>query len=92
MIDPDRGTGRTTRQMLAAPQRAIFISCNECTVSHDRHLAKKHGRPDLQIVPPRWISDQRWRGHELTGIVVDHAAKLTDHHIVELHHALTRVR
>lgn len=92
MIDPDRCTDRTTRQMLAAPQRAIFISCHEAAVSHDRHLAQKHGRADLQIVPPRWITDQRWRGLELTGIVVDHDAKLTDRALLELQHALRCVR
>lgn len=72
--DPDRGTGRTTRQMKEAPQGAIFIWCAE-GLAYPRGLAEKAGRRDLRIEPlsrvrltPEWL-----RGTNRP-IVVDHEA------------------
>ena len=71
----DRGTGRTTNQMLAAPKGAMFVSCCTGAMNHDRDLARKIGRSDLYIVGPDIFNNdgERLRGKELTGFVVDHA-------------------
>lgn len=90
--DPDRCTGRTTKQMLDAPIGAVFISCHYGALDHDRHLAVKHGRPDLKVFDSSWITSARWQGQTLTGIVIDHAAKLTQREGADLRYALTRVR
>lgn len=85
------GLGITTQQMKAAPKGAIFVWVNgylECP----RFLARKIDRGDLQIVAPTWLLDCRWRGLELTGVVVDHAARLTGQERDRLQGALTRVR
>jgi hypothetical protein len=87
-IDTERGTGRTTKQMVNAPHGAVFVSCHPSAVAHDRELAQKHGRADLKIVAPRWL-ETGWIGHELTGVVVDHAARVRQEW---LDRALTRVR
>ena len=85
-----RGTGETTRQMEAAPKGAVFVWCNG-NADYPRLLARKIGRDDLQIQSPRWL-EERWRGITLTGVVVDHAARLTDRQWDGYQGALTRVR
>jgi hypothetical protein len=91
VIDPDRGTGRTTRQMVAAPQGAVFISAR-FAAGHDKQLALKHGRSDLVVVARHWLTERRWEGRLFTGIVVDHDARLTEKEQILLEAALTRVR
>lgn len=85
-----RRDGATTRQMEAAPKGAVFIWCNGKT-DYAVLLARKLGREDLQIVSPTWL-EERWLGVELTGVVVDHAARLTDRQWDGYQGALTRVR
>ena len=85
-----RGNGETTRQMEAAPKGAVFVWCNAKT-DYAVLLARKIGREDLQIQTPEWFED-RWRGIELTGVVVDHAARLNDRQWYGYQGALTRVR
>lgn len=87
----DRGTSRTTQQMLSAPREAVFISCHARACDYDRRLAHKIGRDDLRIVEPSWL-DHGWYGKILTGIVIDHAANLTEKQHCDLRLALTRVR
>jgi len=91
MNHADRGTGRTTKQMLDAPQGAIFISGNRAMTTYDTHLSQKHGRADLKVVAPYWLTELRWQGMTLTGIVVDHAARLSEAEKHALVSALTRV-
>jgi len=76
--------------MKSAPEGAVFVWCNEY-VDWGRSLAHKIGRDDLKIESPSWL-EGRWRGIELTGIVVDHATRLTDRQWEGLQGALTRVR
>lgn len=90
--DPYRGTGRTTLQMLNAPQGAVFISCHHGVLGHDKRLAIKHGRPDLKVFDSSWITSGRWHGQLFTGIVIDHAARLTTTEREQLKHAITRIR
>lgn len=85
-----RGNGETTRQMEEAPKGAVFIWCNGQT-DYAVLLARKIDREDLQIVSPMWL-EKRWLGVELTGVVVDHAARLTDRQWDGYQGALTRVR
>ena len=85
-----RGEGTTTQQMEAAPKGAVFVWCNGHT-DYAVRLARKIDREDLQIKSPAWLDDG-WRGVTLTGIVVDHAARLTDRQWDWLQEALTRVR
>ncbi len=85
-----RGIGATTQQMEAAPNGAVFVWCNGNT-DYAIHLARKIGRDDLRIESPMWLVE-RWRGLELTGVVVDHAARLTDEQWNGYLGSLTRVR
>lgn len=86
----NRGTGKTTKQMLAAPTHSIFVWCND-RLDYPKRLAREIGRLDLQIVSPRWL-EERWLGLMLTGIVIDHAIELTEKQQRLLDAALTRVR
>jgi len=87
--DPNRCTGRTTRQMLAAPQGAVFITRTPCNA---QWLADKVNRFDLYFVAPLWLTNERWLGLTFTGIVVDHDVRLTEREQEMLRQALTRVR
>jgi len=90
-----RGGGFTKRQMEEAPKDAVYVWCNHC-LDYPKHLARFIKREDLKIVPPDWITNERWQGQTLTGLVVDHAtwshlsprSRFTDF----LRHAQTRIR
>lgn len=75
-ISPSCGTGRTTKQMQEAPPSSFYVWCNEHT-DYPKKLARELGRDDLQVVSPRWLTDERWRGCRLLGLVLDHATLLT---------------
>lgn len=64
--------GHTTKQMLEAPQNAIYVWCSN-DIGYAKWLAKKLGREDLRIVSPYWLESARWRGLEPSGLVLDHA-------------------
>lgn len=40
----DRGTGRTTKQIMSPPDGAIFVVSNTSVKSHVRHLLRLNGR------------------------------------------------
>ena len=86
-----RGTGETTRQMEDAPRNAVFIWCTGHT-GYPQMLARKIGREDLNIVTPDWLASDKWRGLELTGLVLDHAANLDADQYPAFLKAKTRVR
>lgn len=65
-----RGSGRTTRVMLAAPKGAYYVWCND-NILYPRLLARHLGRDDLVIVPQSFIRMMRGMRAEC---VVDHAA------------------
>lgn len=71
----DRGTGLTSRQMLTAPNRAVFVWVTFSSLCYARALARSLGRCDLEIVPPSWLDRQQDPSRP---IVVDHAAGLTE--------------
>lgn len=72
-----RGDGATTRQMQAAPQGALFVWVNH-RLGYPKDLARKLGRADLEIVPPSYLEGDQFRGRTFSGIVIDHAATLTN--------------
>ena len=76
-VSGDRGSGRTSEQMLADPQWAVFVWCNEQLI-YPRQLAKRLHRRDLRIVGPSWLEDEGWRGSSFSAVVLDHALRLTD--------------
>lgn len=88
-----RQSGRTTREMQAAPKGAVFVWVSH-HIDYPRDLAHKLGRYDLKIVGPEWLTDRRWMGLELSGIQLDHAAQeiMTREQWREYQNAITRVR
>ena len=74
-----RQSGKTTSQMLDAPQEAIYIWCNT-RLLYPKNLAKFLGRRDLEIVSISVLDDTERvaRGRVFSGIVLDHASRLTD--------------
>lgn len=72
-VEEDRGTGRTSRQMLKAPHGAYFIWAGE--QDYVKALARFLNRSDLNLCDPVWLTVQRGaRGP----VVVDHAVVLTE--------------
>jgi hypothetical protein len=92
MIDPDRGTGRTSAQMRNAPRDAVFVWSNE-RLDYPRAIARVHevNREDLQIVAPSWL-ERGWLGRRLTGIVIDHDLRLSEKQWRQLEEARARIR
>lgn len=86
-----RGNGSTTKQMLSAPTGAIFVWCNG-HLDYPTHLARLLSRGDLEVVSPDRLTDRRWEGLRLTGIVVDHAACFNDRQKVAMELASLRIR
>jgi hypothetical protein len=72
-----RGSGTTTRQMQGAPQKAIYVWCNN-NLSYPKNLTKNLGRDDLEIVSPQFIESDKWRGRLFSEVVLDHALELTE--------------
>lgn len=66
-----RQTGRTTRQMKAAPNEATYVWCNQHT-DYPEHLARSLGRVDLRIVGPSELLADRLRSRR-EKVVIDHA-------------------
>lgn len=73
-----RGTGRTTpAQMKAAPKDAYFVWCTP-QLDYPKMLAKELGRSDLKVIRPYDLERDRMRGLQISGMVVDHAARLPE--------------
>lgn len=71
----DRGTGITTTQLKAAPFGAVYVYAGHR--DYTARLAKSLGRTDLRLVNKEWL-EHSWHGLRMTGLVVDHAADLTE--------------
>lgn len=88
----DRGTGKTTRAMLAAPQNAVFVWVNH-HLDYPKALAAFLKRDDLQIVSPNWLIDeQRWMAKTFTALVLDPDTRLDNRQWEKWHMAKHRVR
>lgn len=90
--DPEqRGTGRTSRQMVGAPRDAVFVwVCDQ--LAYPRALAKTLKRTDLMIVGPQWLDRRNLVGREFSGVVLDHATAPNDDQWAAYELALDRVR
>lgn len=87
-----RQSGRTSRQMAAAPLNAIYVWVNSNTYYPER-LARSLGREDLEIIPPSKLDSEQWtHGRHFSGIVVDHFTDLTFRQIQTLYVAKSRIR
>jgi hypothetical protein len=73
----ERGDGETSRQMMAAPKGSVFVWCNNRS-DYAKALAKHLGREDLSVQRLEWLNGDAWRGRTLPGLVIDHAAQLTE--------------
>lgn len=69
----ERGTGRTTAQMLAASNGACFVWCNGTSLAYARSLAEFLGRADLHVVSPIWAFEGPGLRGTRNEVVVDHA-------------------
>lgn len=77
--DEDRGSGRTSDQMRAAPKGALFIWVNDRSIGYARHLAHHLGRDDLDIRPVSVLDRaERLLGLQFPAVVFDHAVRITD--------------
>lgn len=70
-VDPLRGTGRTTKQLLGAPKDAFYVVAHRGSADHTRQLALQNARPDLQVVTLEQVQTDTLRGLN-QGVVVDH--------------------
>lgn len=85
-----RGTGETTKQMLRAPNYAVYVWCN-ARLGYPKSLAAYLGRDDLYIVSPTFLDIERIRGRRFSGFVIDHALDMTQDQREALEYALTRI-
>ena len=72
MMEERRQSGRTTQQMLAAPEGAIYVWTNS-RVTYPTDLSHHLKRSDLRIVPASWLA---FTGNVEGGtekVVLDHA-------------------
>ena len=83
--------GITTKQMMDAPKKAIFIWINE-DLHYPKSLAKSLGRRDLEIVSPYWLESCAFAGRILSGIIIDHATVFTLEQMCRLDEARRRIR
>lgn len=81
-----RQRGETTRQLVSAPQSAVFIWVS-ADLRYPKRLAATLGRSDIKIKSPDWL-DYRFRGQRYSAVVVDHAARLTRRQIDGLHRCM----
>lgn len=73
MLDAPR-IGKTTGQMLGAPQGAIYVWLNGA-IDYPLRLSRDLGRGDLFVISPSQV-EVRLRGVSWP-VVVDHAARLS---------------
>jgi hypothetical protein len=77
--------------MQAAPQGAVFIWCNS-HIEYPKALARKIGRQDLRVERLSWLAYRNVAGLRVTGVVVDHAAKMDSEGLAALEYLRTRIR
>lgn len=73
--DHDRRAG-TSGQMIAAPIGCVFVWGSD-DLAYPIALAAALSRQDLHVVGPSWLRTWLWNNQTYTGIVIDHAARLT---------------
>lgn len=85
----NRGTGRTTAQMIRAPMKAIYVVQDyRGRAGYYRHLAHHLGRDDLRLESAEALDrPEKFMGLTVSAVVVDHAVQLTQRQA----HALDRL-
>lgn len=73
--DEFRGCGRTTDQLLGAPERAVFVCTGD--PHYTERLARDLGRADVNVVNMSWIRSERYCGRRLSALVIDHHTQRT---------------
>lgn len=73
--DTARGSGRTTRQLQAAPKFAYYVCPNTASINYTKRLANSLGRSDLHFTTPDRLDGLCGLG--LSRVVLDHACMLT---------------
>lgn len=87
----DRGTGRTTAQMIAAPTNAAYVWPVSRSVVYAKDLARSLGREDLKVVDRSWLSGPESRGWR-NAVIVDHAVEaLDDSELIALDRIISRM-
>jgi hypothetical protein len=78
-IDEERGTGRTTKQIMTSPYGAIYIWPVSHSVEYFINLCICWGRQDLDVRLPSCLdyTGELCSKPVLTGIIIDHACELT---------------
>lgn len=69
----DRQTGRTTRQLKAAPRNAHYVAPTSSSVHYILDLCWKLQRTDIRVVGPSWLETESYRGLKPSEVVMDHA-------------------
>lgn len=77
-----QGSGKTTQQLLQAPQRCYFVWCASNTY-YPKKLAQLLGRNDIKVVSPDFLRNFVSIG---APIVIDHALVVDEYvrHRIEL--------
>ena len=70
---PIRGSGRTTRQILGAPEFAIYIAPTNQAAEMFRTMARKLNRGDLEFVSIGRVNAEYFKGRDFSVVVIDHA-------------------
>jgi hypothetical protein len=71
----ERGTGRTTKQILNAPLNSIYICGHSQEINYCKRIAYENNRQDLTFYSAGFLLLERLRGLNRF-IVIDHAAEL----------------
>lgn len=74
-VSNERGSGRSSLQMMGAPRNAVYIWCNSM-FGYPKDLARRFHRTDMRIVSPSWLTVSNLGGADNLSIVIDHAAQL----------------
>lgn len=93
MLNTSRGSGNTTRQMKSAPIGTVFVWCNG-HIDYPKRLSVSLQRSDLKILRLSVLDHGALtlRGLEFSGLVIDHAAELSEEQLETVSWLLSRVR
>lgn len=71
----NRGSGQTTKQMVAAPKDAIFVWPVSRSLSYAKELARYLSRKDLVIISQEHMEERLQASTR--PIIIDHGCRLT---------------
>lgn len=68
----NRQSGRTTRQIITAPEGAVFVWCNSNT-DYPMRIAHRLERTDIKVVSLQWLLNRRFVSADRRQVILDHA-------------------